>query len=98
MHYDPDVSVGYRQHPGNLIGSNAGLNANLQRLRMLLADEYCNWNTINIAALEPLHRTHYAPSPSYTKHVQVGTIAKHGIKRILGLRQSGIYRQTFWVI
>ena len=25
VHYDPDVSVGYRQHGSNLIGSNAGL-------------------------------------------------------------------------
>jgi glycosyltransferase involved in cell wall biosynthesis len=94
VHYDPDVSVRYRQHQRNLIGSNAGLNANLQRLKMLLADGYRKWNATNIAALErcidlidPRHRV----TLSMFKRARLQSTLS---QRLLFLRKSGIYRQT----
>ena len=35
VHYDPMPSLLYRQHPQNLIGSNVGVRAKLQRLKIL---------------------------------------------------------------
>jgi glycosyltransferase involved in cell wall biosynthesis len=95
VHYDPDVSVDYRQHSGNLIGSNAGLNAQLERLQMLLADRYCKWNATNIAALDrcfdlidPRHRHTFS---MFKRARQQNTPSK----RLFSLRKSRIYRQTF---
>lgn len=41
----------YRQHAGNLIGANRGLEAKKKRLKMLVSGRFRRWNTINIAAL-----------------------------------------------
>jgi len=94
VHYDPDVSVKYRQHGSNLIGSNAGLSANLQRLKALLADGYRKWNATNIAALDrcidlidPRHRV----TLSMFKRARLQSNLS---QRLLFLRKSGIYRQT----
>jgi glycosyltransferase involved in cell wall biosynthesis len=94
VHYDPDVSVMYRQHAGNLIGSNAGLNANLQRLKMLLANGYRKWNATNIAALdscidliEPRHRITVSMFKRARSHSTVQ-------RRLCFLYKSGVFRQT----
>ena len=41
----------YRQHGGNLIGANRGLEAKRKRLRMLVSGRFRRWNTMNIKAL-----------------------------------------------
>ncbi|SPF81795.1 glycosyltransferase family 2 protein [Pseudoprimorskyibacter insulae] len=41
----------YRQHAGNLIGANRGLEAKKRRLRMLVSGRFRRWNTVNISAL-----------------------------------------------
>ena len=50
--YDPEPTVRYRQHGGNLIGGNLGLGARLARLRMLAAGRLAEYSDVNLAALE----------------------------------------------
>ena len=52
MIYDPEPTVRYRQHGGNLIGGNLGLGARLARLRMLAAGRLAEYSDVNLAALE----------------------------------------------
>ena len=52
VHYDAQPSLKYRQHQQNLIGSNIGWRARLQRLGMLLSGSFRDWNAINVTALE----------------------------------------------
>lgn len=49
--YDTHPSVLYRQHSSNLIGSNSGWSARLERIGMLLKGRFRDWNTINCNAL-----------------------------------------------
>jgi len=50
--YDDWPCLKYRQHAGNVVGSNRGWRARLSRLRRLLSGEFYGWNSQNIAALE----------------------------------------------
>ena len=50
--YDDWPCLKYRQHAGNVVGSNRGWGARLTRLRRLLSGEFRSWNSQNIAALE----------------------------------------------
>ena len=50
--YDDWPCLKYRQHAGNVVGSNRGWGARLARLRRLLSWEFYGWNSQNIAALE----------------------------------------------
>lgn len=49
--YDPIPSLHYRQHDGNVIGSNTGVLASLRRVRMVIAGRFTEWNDVNIRAL-----------------------------------------------
>ena len=50
--YDDCPCLKYRQHAGNVVGSNRGWSARLSRLRRLLSGEFRDWNSKNIAVLE----------------------------------------------
>jgi glycosyltransferase involved in cell wall biosynthesis len=50
--YDDWPCLKYRQHAGNVVGSNRGWDARLKRLRRLLSGDFYGWNSQNIAALE----------------------------------------------
>ena len=49
--YDPNPSVHYRQHGGNLLGGNRGRNAVLRRLKLLGKSNFSDWIDQNVAAL-----------------------------------------------
>ena len=51
VHYDPVPQVDYRQHPGNIIGCNRGVRAQLKRVCMVFQGGSSRWNEINLAAL-----------------------------------------------
>jgi hypothetical protein len=51
VHYDAYPSVRYRQHTGNVIGSNMGWTARMRRLQMLQKGRFRYWMDLNETAL-----------------------------------------------
>lgn len=93
VYYDPVPSLRYRQHQQNLVGHNSGLLTKWKRVRMLLHGRYRNWNDINIRALQPM----YAKLTSENQKIYDRfSVTRHSwaIPRLLGLRKSGVYRQS----
>jgi hypothetical protein len=52
FHYSPEPRVDYRQHIGNLVGTNDGLRARLGRSGFLLGGGFARWTDRNLAGLE----------------------------------------------
>lgn len=91
--YDPEPSVSYRQHGGNLIGENAGLRARAERLRLLAAGRLAEWTEVNLAALEAAAAV---LTPEARAKVALLRRARAGgvLRRIALMRRLGLYRQT----
>ncbi len=92
--YDQRPTVKYRQHDGNLVGSNLGFRARLLRLKLLFRGKWEEWNTLHFVVLKRL-------SPEMTRenrHVLAEFLkirrAKQPLRRLRHLWQSGVYRQT----
>ncbi len=49
--YSAEPHIGYRQHAGNVVGTNAGIFAKLARIRGLFGGRFAGWNARNIEAL-----------------------------------------------
>jgi glycosyltransferase involved in cell wall biosynthesis len=91
--YDPEPTLQYRQHEDNLIGANNSTRARMVRVRMMLSGRFRAWNDVNTLAL-----SHVATllSPQNRARLEAFAQARHKglLARLLGLRKSGIYRQT----
>jgi glycosyltransferase involved in cell wall biosynthesis len=94
VHYDPRPSLRYRQHGGNLIGANGGLEAKLVRIRMLFQGQLKDWNDRNIVALNSLRSW---MSPDALRTLERFEAARQGsiLARTVGIYRMGIYRQSF---
>ena len=92
--YDPQPSLLYRQHGQNLIGSNNGLRARVERLRRLMQGQLHVWVDQNIAGIRRI-----APRLSPTNRAVLASFmaSRRGgaLRRVCGLKRSGVYRQTF---
>ena len=92
--YDPQPSLLYRQHGHNLIGSNNGVRARLERVRLLMQGQLQNWIDQNIAGIRRI-----APrlSPTNRAVLESFMASRRGgaLRRVYGLKRSGVYRQTF---
>ena len=93
VYYDSRPSLKYRQHGGNLIGANAGLGARLHRIRMLFRGHLQAWTDQHIAALAPL-LPKLTPDNRRTYERFIDARQRSLLPRLLGLKSSGIYRQT----
>ena len=91
--YDPEPGVAYRQHRGNLIGTNRGLRARTERLRMLASGQFSGYADLQLAALE-------RAGPVLTAEARTRVAAFRRIRRmsafrrITAVRELGLYRQT----
>ncbi len=91
--YDPQASLDYRQHGGNLIGANASFRDRLNRFRRMLSGRFVEWNDANLQILR-------AMSPLLTPENRITlerfeNARRLGLKsRLCSLRRSGVYRQT----
>jgi glycosyltransferase involved in cell wall biosynthesis len=94
VHYDPQPMLKYRQHPDNVIGSNLGWRARLVRLRMMLNGRFRDWNDTNIAALRRLPAQLIRPGNREVLELFAKARSASLLKRLVYLRQSGVYRQT----
>jgi glycosyltransferase involved in cell wall biosynthesis len=91
--YDSEPSLLYRQHGGNLIGSNQGLSARLTRLSLLMRGQLRRWIDANVAGLRRI----LAQLPVEQRQIFLEFDAsRHGgiVRRLVGLKRSGVYRQT----
>ncbi|HVE53846.1 MAG TPA: glycosyltransferase [Ramlibacter sp.] len=91
--YDPRPFVRYRQHEGNVIGSNLGWRARWDRLLRMLRGEYRVWNALNVAALEQC-----APALTPGNRAVLDAFRRARAEatpwaRMAWLRRSGAFRQ-----
>lgn len=91
--YDAQPQVLYRQHGGNLVGGNTGLQARSRRIVQLLKGEMAGWSAQNIAALR------FAESlitPQNISRLNDFSRMRNSpaLLRLAGLARSGLYRQT----
>ncbi|WP_242151781.1 glycosyltransferase family 2 protein [Pseudomonas sp. ArH3a] len=94
IHYDPEPKMLYRQHSENLIGSNSGWTARLVRLRMVFQGRFYEWNEQNIRALESMEHRLCEEHLATLVRFKVAR-GQTFIRRVLGIRLAGLYRQTF---
>jgi hypothetical protein len=91
--YDTYPAVRYRQHEGNLVGSNVTWKAQFVRMVSLLRGRFRRWNDINLQALSHL-RDHLTPPNRQTFERFARARHLSLIPRLIELKRSGIYRQT----
>jgi glycosyltransferase involved in cell wall biosynthesis len=91
--YDAWPTLRYRQHGGNLIGSNRGWQAHLHRLKRLLHGQFGRWIDANAVGLGRLATFMSARNRAIFEEFEA---ARRGslVERVSGLRRSGVYRQT----
>ena len=91
--YDPHPSVRYRQHESNLVGMNTSWSARIKRIHMLWQGRFRDWNDIHIESLQGI-RSRLTPDNQKILD-QFSEARDQGlVSRLIGLKQSGIYRQT----
>lgn len=93
VHYDSRPRIGYRQHSGNLVGSNIGFEARMRRTSHILAGRFARMNDANIAALDQCADLLSADSRKVL--AQFKAVRRSSPPAALWkLAASGIYRQT----
>jgi glycosyltransferase involved in cell wall biosynthesis len=93
VHYDPTPLVKYRVHPGNIMGSNAGLTNHARRLHMVARGRFRQWIDLNVAALKPL-RGRMTPENQALFDLFCEARDRSFFGRQIGFLKTGIYRQT----
>ncbi|MBY0346198.1 MAG: hypothetical protein K2P98_04950, partial [Neisseriaceae bacterium] len=91
--YDSEPSLLYRQHDGNLIGANSSWIERWMRIKLLWRGSFKNWNDANVTALQKI----YAKlTPENQLIFKQFVTARHAgfLARLIGLKKSGIYKQT----
>jgi glycosyltransferase involved in cell wall biosynthesis len=96
IRYDPRPTLKYRQHADNLIGSNLGWRTRLIRIRMMFKGRFRDWNAMNVAALSRLPVRLLEPENREILALLAKARCASLPKRLYYLRQSGVYRQTFF--
>lgn len=91
--YDSKPTLRYRQHGGNLVGTNADWAARLRRIRMLFQGRFKHWNDSNISALLTLEHRLTAENRAILQRFAKARDMRL-IPRLIHLKRSGIYRQT----
>jgi glycosyltransferase involved in cell wall biosynthesis len=92
--YDPRPSLKYRQHGANILGTNQGMQARINRFFMLFDSQFKRWNEINIAALKRFPRDLETGNRRTLDRFGDSRDARFPTTRLIRLYQSGVYRQT----
>lgn len=91
--YDAEPTLDYRQHGGNLIGSNSSWGDRLVRVRRMLSGTFRQWNQDNLVTLRYCIESLDEPSRHAITHFERARQASLP-KRFFLLRKAGVYRQT----
>jgi len=94
VHYDEKPSLRYRQHTKNMIGMNVGVQARVNRFKLMLRGRYQTWNSHNTKALGLIY-SHMTTQNQFTLDAFKAAGSASLAKRLLFLKRSGVYRQTF---
>lgn len=90
--FDPEPSLLYRQHSGNLIGANTGVRAKVLRLKLMILGRFQEWNSLNIRALKLSEQRFTTENrqllADFSALRQVGVC-----RRLWLLHKAGLYRQ-----
>ncbi len=92
--YDDYPSVRYRQHSNNLVGTNKGWRNKMIRLRQLWRGEFKKWIDCNVSALQHISKKLNREN-AWLLHRFIMARGIWLLPRLIVLKQSGIYRQTF---
>lgn len=91
--YDETPHVRYRQHGKNLVGSNQGFGARVNRVKAAFGGRFTLWNDDNVAALDAC-RDLLTPAAAEIfdrfRQARTGPLPD----RLVNLWRSGVYRQT----
>ncbi len=91
--YDAYPSLRYRQHGGNLVGTNSTWAARRVRIRMLWQGHLRTWNERHLIALQRL-QPRLTPESRYTLELLARARKRSLVPRLIDLKKSGIHRQT----
>ena len=91
--YDENPTVRYRQHCGNLVGTNVTWFAIYHRIRIIWRGRFKAWCEVNISALRKLSH-HLTPENRKTLETFAQAREMSLFARLIGLKRSGIYRQS----
>jgi glycosyltransferase involved in cell wall biosynthesis len=93
FYYDRYCSVRYRKHADNVIGTNTGMIARTHRARMLISGRFKRWTDMNLRALESVSAQMTEESRATLDTFREARL-RDMIPRLIGVRRSGVYRQT----
>lgn len=91
--YDPTPSVKYRQHDGNVLGTNLSSKGRLQRAFWVLNGKFGRWNEINLTALNASAHLLTKEAQDVLQKFQDARSAPFP-RRLIALKQSGVFRQS----
>ena len=91
--YDPVPNVRYRQHGGNLVGSEGNWLDKLKRVHHMLQGRYRHWNDMNIGALEEMLPNLTPENRLVLKRFSEAR-RRWLIPRLFGIWASGVHKQT----
>ena len=93
--YDTALSVRYRQHDGNQVGSNLSIFQIFKRVNSLLNGDFKNWNTKNLLFLQK-NREFLSDTNKNILDTAIKIRNSNGFYGVCLLIKSGIYRQKWY--
>lgn len=94
VEHDDRPTILYRQHAGNLIGSNDGWLARGRRVRQMLRGDFRHWNTVNLAALRASAHRLTPGARTLLEGFATARDLPGPWARLGALQALGLYRQT----
>lgn len=94
VHYDPEPCLRYRQHGGNLVGSNVSWRARVFRGRRLFAGAAMAWNRAHVEALRARSGSLTAESAAILDLFAKAVEAASRRRRFEYFLRSGVHRQS----
>lgn len=91
--YDAEPTLDYRQHDGNLIGSNNSMRDRLTRIRMMFSGTFREWTRKNLLALRSCEELLDERSRVALARFEAARNANL-LRRLYLLKKAGVYRQT----
>jgi glycosyltransferase involved in cell wall biosynthesis len=92
--HDDRPTILYRQHAGNLIGSNDGWIARARRIGQMLRGDFRDWNSVNLAALQASADRLTPEARRLLDGFARARQMRGALARLRAVRALGLYRQT----
>ncbi|SFI65488.1 Glycosyltransferase involved in cell wall bisynthesis [Phyllobacterium sp. CL33Tsu] len=93
VRYSPEMLMRYRQHVRNQFGTNVGIMAAMQRLRLLFKGRLSEWTDLNLQGLERSRDLLTAESRGILDEFSKAR-GRGPLRRLYYFVRSGVYRQT----